>query len=104
MAALEAEKHSDDRTDRRGILWRQPFAADRGSSPPRFAHPPGWSVFHPVVRIPALGVFPQQLGLQLKRNVSDFVEEQRATVRHFEASGPSRHCTGRVWPGASRAI
>lgn len=30
----------------------------------------------------------EDLGLRLQAHVPDFVEEQRAVVRHFEASGP----------------
>ena len=36
----------------------------------------------------------QQLGLQLKGNVSDFVEKQRAAMGHLEASGPSATAPG----------
>src|ERR1017187_1083825 len=33
---------------------------------------------------------PQQLGLQLRRDVAHLIQEQGALVRHFEAAGPAR--------------
>ena len=38
----------------------------------------------------ALLEHPQQLGLQLERQVADLVEEQRAAVGQLEAARPSR--------------
>src|SRR5882724_1313840 len=34
----------------------------------------------------------QQLRLQLKRNIADFIQEQRAAIRRFEAAQFLRHC------------
>ena len=36
----------------------------------------------------------QQLGLQLKGNVPDFIEKQRAAMGHFKASDPSPNGSG----------
>ena len=37
---------------------------------------------------------PEQLGLELQRQVADFVEEDRPAVGEFEASGPARDGSG----------
>ena len=41
------------------------------------------------------GQHPQQPGLQCRRHIADFIEEQRATIRLFKSSYTSRRSTGK---------
>src|SRR5882724_5501619 len=42
--------------------------------------------------------YPQELGLQLRRNIADFIQEKRATVGEFETPNLSRNGPGKRSP------